>query len=184
MTPEALIQAYVAQQMMGQNRGMQQEVALHEQLGPEGVAQQANLGSIDERKALAAQQAQAQQMALAQQLSQADEFGKPQGKNYHSVAGNVVGGIGDIIRQVGGGIMASKLRGQQADMMGQANAAQNAFLGQQDKGRLDFSNASYEALKRALAQQGGGMQMPQQPQQSPFGLTSPGLDPSLFGGGY
>lgn len=154
-----------------QNRAMEQEVGIYNKLGPEGLRQQTNLGTVDERGALANQQQQAQMMALAQQLQQAQQFGEPQGKDYGSVAGNIVGGLGDAVRMGAGMYVSGKIRGRQEDLMKQGTATQEALLGQKDQARFDHSSARYQALKdlQAARMSQGRPQMGPMPQpQAPM----------------
>lgn len=158
---DELLQALLARAMAkdsgwGADQGMQDkrdQLAVFDQLGPEGMRQQSNLGTLDERGRLAGDQQQAQMMALAQQLGQAQQMSQPVGKDYGSVAGNIAGGLGDVARQVGGGIRMHQLEGQQAEMLKQGGATQAGLLTQKDDGRLAGRTAQMNALRQALMSQ-------------------------------
>jgi hypothetical protein len=174
MSPEMmmLFQALVGRDQKG---GMEQELAAYDAMGPEGFKAHSNMGTLDERGALAAQESRAQQEMVQQQLAEMAKFGEAQNKNYGSVAGNVLGGAGDIIRQLTGGIRSGQLRGQQADLAKQGMAAQTGILDQKDAGRMAAGNAQMEALRKVLM----GRVQPG-PQMSDAGLLEP-LIPN-FGG--
>ena len=151
--------------------GLGQELGAYDQLGPEGFRKMTGMGTLDERGNL-----------IAQQLAQAQEFSRPQGRNYGSVAGNILGGLGDIVRQVGGGLQTQGLQGQQ-----------RGILDQKDAGRFDAGSARYEAMRRFMEKKQAQQQMQPPPPAQPMGANwnkqGPGLgiagltlDPSLFGG--
>jgi hypothetical protein len=165
------------------NQGaMEQEIGIYKQLGPEGLRQQTNLGTVDERAALAQQQSHQGQQMVQQQLQQMQEMGKPQGGNYHTAGGAILGGLGDAVRSVASAYGSHKLRGQQQEMIDKGAAAQNALLAQKDQGRFDYADKrgkSFQEIVEAMMrqQQGGAMNQP----SAGLGLNY-GLDPSLFGG--
>lgn len=176
---EMLKQAWMQQQMGGQ----EQELAAYRALGPEGFRAHSNLGTNDERGALAAAESRANQDMVTRQLAQAQELGQPQGKNYGTVAGNIAGGLGDIARQVGGGIRTHQLQGQQAELMKRGQADQLALLKQKDDVRAASGTAQMEAFQKLrdayVARQQGAMTG--QPGRSGFGLQGLQSDPSLSG---
>lgn len=185
---DPLIQALIAQMLSKQNDtgGLEQELGAYDLMGPEGFRQHSNMGTLDQRAALAAKESQGQQQMVADQLAQMQEFSKPQGKNYGSVAGNIMGGLGDIVRQVGGAYGQSKLRGQMGDMQKQGMAAQTGFLDKMDAGRLEAGKAQMEAqrkfLERLQALEAQRRPMQTTPGATPnFGLQGLTMDPSLMG---
>jgi hypothetical protein len=160
--------------------GMEQERAAYDQMGPEGFKQHSNMGTLDERGALASQESQAQQQMVMQQLDQMQKASAPRNHNYGTAAGNILGGVGDIARQIGGAYASNNLMSKQADLAKQNQAAQLAILDKKDAGRLASGTAQMEAIKKlqeAIQRQGG---MGQQPGAG-FGLQGLQFDPSLMG---
>ncbi len=170
-----ILQALLAQEGGG---GMEQELAAYDAMGPQGFRAHSNMGTLDERAALAAQGSRAQQEMVMQQLAQAQQLGQPRGRNYGSVAGNIAGGLGDIAGVIGGGIRAHQLQGQQADLAKQGLAAQTGLLDQKDAGRWASGTAQMEA-SRKIVEDALSRRRPQQATDA--SLLSP-LVPNYFGG--
>ncbi len=171
---EMLLQAMMKQQGGGQGDGaMRLELDGLEAMSPAELAQHTGMDTLGRRGDLAAQESRAQQQMVMDQLAQAQEFGRAQNKNYGSVAGNVIGGVGDIIRGVSGGLQGHQLRGQQAELLKQGQAARSGWLDKEDSGNLLGANKDMAALKKALLRQ--------QQQTSDASLLSP-LVPNSFGG--
>lgn len=180
--PPELLQALMQQQSNGQG-AMAQEVGIYKNLGPEGLRGVTDMGSLDQRSALAAQQSQQQQDMVGRQLEgwQKNHM-TPQGP-HASVASAIFDGVGGLAKTVGGGIAGRR----QEDAMNEGFAKQGGILGQQDQGRFNYANArsqSFQDIVNALAkrQQVGVAGMGQSAGGPGFGLDYGGLDPSLFGG--
>ncbi len=178
------VQQMLVQALLGRDNrgGMQQELAAYDQMGPQGFAAHSNLGTMEDRRALAAQDSKAQQDMVAQQLAQAQKFGEPQNRNYGTVAGNILGGVGDLARQVGGAIRSNKLGQQQADIAKQGMAAQASMLDKMDATRAQSGTAQMEAIRKIqealMARQNGAMPG----QQSGAGFGLPDLQFNPYGG--
>lgn len=141
------------QEKQERDRKHQLELAIYDRMGPEAFKKHVGMGTLDERGAL-----------LEQQLKQAQALRQPQGKEYSTVAGNLLGGMGDIFRGVAGGMKESQLQERQL-----------ALLGQKDEGRLKYDQTYMEELRKLL--QGP----PQQPGQV---LGSAGMGDLFSGDGF
>jgi hypothetical protein len=163
---------------------MQQEVGAYDALGPEGFRRHSNMGTLDERGALAQRQNQGELGMLQGQLEQAQQLSQPVGKNYGTVAGNIAGGVGDIIKQLGGGIRTHQLQGQQADMMKAGMGAQAGILDQKDQGRFDSGAAEMEAKRKLIEAMLAREQQPRAPSmgQQAGGFGLPDLQFNPYGG--
>lgn len=182
---DELIKALMAQQAQRDSGGIRQELGIYDHLGPEGMRKQTDLGTMDERRALAAHQSQAQMAMIQQQLAQAQKMGEPRGTNYGSVAGNIGGGIGDIFRQIGGGIRTHQLGDQQNALLQRSEAMQNDLLGKQDQGRADYGTARMDAMRELVQQMAnrGDASSPAAPAQysGPMSRPPEAMDPSQLG---
>jgi hypothetical protein len=167
--------------MSQQMGGMEQELAAYQALGPEGFQAHSNLGTNDERAALAAAESRANQDMVAKQLAAAEQFGQPSGRRYSTAGGAIGGGISDILKQVGGGIRTHQLQGQQSDLMKQGQAAQTGLLDAKDEARAASGKAQMEAIVQALAKRQQPQPMMGQQPGAGFGLQGPQFDPSLMG---
>ncbi len=172
----AMLKAMMDREGVG---AMRQEVGAYDALGADGFRAHSNLGTVDERSRLAAQDSQAQQQMVMSQLEQMQKASEPQNRNYGSVAGNILGGVGDIARQVGGAYASNKLMGKQADLAKQGMAAQTGFLDQKDAGRLASGNAEMSAKRKILDALISQKQQPTAGAQGGFGLQGLQFDPSL-----
>lgn len=85
-------------------------------LSPEDLAKLMSLGTLDERSG-----------ALDQQLAQALALGRPSNVQHSTGMGAGLGGLGDVLNRVGGGIQAGGIRGEQAKLLAQKDAARGAF---------------------------------------------------------
>lgn len=81
---------------------------------PNGAEEMSNLGTLDERSEL-----------LKQQLAQANALRGRTGQKFRTPWGAGLNMVGDLARQLGGGIQANR-----------AQEGQEALLNQKDKGRL------------------------------------------------
>lgn len=91
--------------------------ALLSQMDPETLKQLLGMGTLDERGQL-----------LQQQMAQAEALRQPQGGNYSSVGGAIGGGIGDVLRGLGGGLAQAGLGEQQQALLGQKDMGRNAYV--------------------------------------------------------
>jgi hypothetical protein len=181
--PPELMQALLSNYLQSQNNGLQSEVDLYGRLGPGGLRNYTNLGTLDQRAALANQQAQQGQAAVERQLEQLQKTSAPQNRDYGSVAGNVLGGVGDLIRQGVGGYVGGKMMAKQQDLMDQNNKIQQAFLDQKDQGRFGYGDARYQALQDALLRnRQGAMPGAQGGQGYSLGIPQLQFDPYGIGG--
>lgn len=67
-------------------------------------------------------------MGLEQQrMAMGADMARPQGGNHTTAGGAVLGGIGDILRSTGGGLMQGMGMAKQQDILKQQGAARNAY---------------------------------------------------------
>ncbi len=181
MSPEmmqALIQAMMAQD--SGRAGLEQERLAYQAMGPEGFKQHVGMGTLDERSAMAAQESQVQQDMVAKQLAQIESASAPRNQNYGNAGANIMGGIGDIARQMAGAYRSNKLMGQQKDMAAQAAATQKGFLDQKDAGRLAAGDARYKGMQQWIEAQKAGQTPGMVPGQTAgFGVPGLQMDPAL-----
>lgn len=119
-------------------------------LSQEEIAQLINMGTLDEQDEM-----------LARQEAMAEQLRRPSGRQHTTALGAALGGVGDIVNNVSGGIQANRLREQRG-----------AIGGKKDAGRQLYAKALIEALRK---------------QDEPFGAAPSvgggfGLSPLKMGG--
>ncbi len=185
MTPEEM--QMLAAMMGNDGTGvLRQELGAYKAMGPQGFAQHTGMGTLEQRGQLAQQNTQDQSAQVQQQMAMAEALRKPRDTGPRTnVASAILGGVGDIARDMGGMYMQHKL-GQKGDALrAQGLAQQTAILDKMDAGRLNAGNARYGSMEQLLAEalRQQPQRQPAMPQQIPgMGLTQLHLDPSLFGG--
>jgi hypothetical protein len=159
MTPEEM-QMLMA--MMGNDGtgALQQELGAYDAMGPAGFKQHVGMGTLDQRGDLARQNTQDQSALMQQQMAMAEALRKPRDTGPRTnVTSAILGGVGDIARDLGGAYMQHKIGQKNEAAVAQGLAQQQGLLDKMDAGRQSYGDARYD------------IGMP--------GLT---LDPSLFGG--
>lgn len=86
-------------------------------MSPEQIAQYAGMGSLDDRMGLAQQQ---QARADALRNYEAPAMGTP--------GGAIGAGLGDLFREVGGGIGAMRAGNQMQDVLGKQDAGRKSYM--------------------------------------------------------
>lgn len=91
---------------------------LLESMPPEMVDQLLGLSVMGEKGGL-----------LQEQLAQAQAMGQPSGRQFSTGMGAGLGGLGDLLRQLGGGLREKDLRGQQSALLSEKLAGRKALAG-------------------------------------------------------
>lgn len=172
---DLLLQALIRQAMQKDSAGPGMELAQRDAMGPEAYKEFINTNTFGDRAQLARQGTQDQMGLLNNQYAQAQEASRPQGKNYGSVAGNIIGGLGDIVRQVGGGMQMRNIGGQQKALLDNGQATQGGLLDRMDQSNLASTNGRDEAMRKFLALTQGQQQPPPDPMGAAGGMGGGGI---------
>lgn len=169
MDPEmqALMKQFLAQAMQQRGPspqdGMQMRVDAAGSLGPEGFAEHIASNTFGKRAALGRDMYGQEADAAAGDLAQAQKLQAQRFGNSGSATGNVLGGLGDVLNSLRGGIMENRARGERSAALDRLQKGQTGFLDREDATNSAYAQAQLEAMKKYLAQQqaqGGGMQAP------------------------
>lgn len=167
---QAILRKLMSQQQPGPYDALEMEAGAADAMGPEGMAQLYGSNTLGKRSALGkdvyGQEAGMHQGDLAQaQKLQGQRFG-----NSGSATGNVLGGLGDVLNSVRGGMMERDARAGMKDSLGRYQQGQEGFLGKEDAINARFGGAHEQAIKNFLAKR---QQAQQSQQEVPYYLAKP-----------
>lgn len=144
---------------------MKLELGMADKLGPEGMKQQVGLGSMPDRMAMNRDVMGMEGQGLQDQMSRAQALQSQRFGNSGSATGNALGGIGDVLNSLRGGIMEQRAHGGMDELMKRYRGEQGGMFDKQDAGRGALMNARFGAMRDLF---GGG-----QPSAAPYYLAKP-----------